>query len=219
MLAPRSSSRGAAVFPMPKKMPCRAAVHTSADDQFREVPLRFRIASPSNDKDEAVVTFYFEKPEGVPQRLSKKTLEWAAKQTWGAPKFAEYMPLLLVLTRRSCPDFLPLDVLPPPLRAAVMSLSRAIRRGRPIRRRRRGRDRTIAHFIQKRTPFGCKQEAIVKEAADHFGLSRSAIFRALARDKRRYPQLWIQGGFNIRVEIDINGINITSFRKSRLIGI
>jgi hypothetical protein len=191
---------------MLKKTPRRAAVQTSADDPFPEKPLRFRIPSPFNDKDEAVVCLYL--PRHILEVPPPQILERVAREKLG-PKFSEYKPLIRLLRRRSWPDFLPLDVLPPSLRAAVMSLSQP---------RRRGKDRAIAHFIQERMLLGFKHEALVKEAADHFGLSRSAIFRALARDKRRYPGLWGQGGLG-RTELELAGIKFTSFQQSRRIAI
>jgi hypothetical protein len=54
------------------------------------------------------------------------------------------------------------------------------------------RDRAIASFVQKRVKYdGRKQNDVVeKEATRHFGLSREAVYRALARDKKRFPDQW-----------------------------
>src|SRR5262249_23252440 len=54
------------------------------------------------------------------------------------------------------------------------------------------RDRAIAWFVQKRVKYDGRKinDVVENDAALHFELSREAVYAALARDKKRYPDQW-----------------------------
>ena len=55
-----------------------------------------------------------------------------------------------------------------------------------------GRDRAIAWFVQKRVKYDGRKinDVVESDAAPHFELSREAVYAALARDRKRYPDQW-----------------------------
>jgi len=54
------------------------------------------------------------------------------------------------------------------------------------------RDRMIASFVQQKVKYDGRllNDVVEEDAASHFGLSRETVYRALARDKKRYPDQW-----------------------------
>jgi len=92
----------------------------------------------------------------------------------------DYQPFVRLLrSKKRLLETYSLDLLPPDLKAVLTAGD--------LKQLPREKDRAIAHFFFEKGPKRGEVEAVVKEAEKFFDLSRSAIFRALARDKKRHP--------------------------------